>query len=127
MVHGTKTARAPCGRLFVRQVGKLDRPEVRNARSFYDRSIWESRDIKDIETLKRLMREGLKYSSAQSYEDPMLRAAAIDPSGQRRVIVINTGVDRGDPDPMYCTRECGRRHCRRLRRLSRHSAGLPSA
>jgi len=47
----------------VRLVGKLDRPEVRNARSFYDRSIWESRDIRDIETLKRLMREGVKHSS----------------------------------------------------------------
>ena len=38
-------------------------------------------------------------------EDPMLRAAKIDPSGQRRVIVIDTGVERGDPDPTYCTRE----------------------
>ena len=38
-------------------------------------------------------------------EDPMLRAAAIDPSGKRQVYVINTGIDRDDPDPDYCTRE----------------------
>jgi len=47
----------------VRQVGKLDRPEVRNARTFYDRSIWDSRDINDIATLKSLMRNCVKYSS----------------------------------------------------------------
>jgi hypothetical protein len=38
-------------------------------------------------------------------EDPTLRAAQIDRSGQRPVIVINTGIDRSDPDPAFCTRE----------------------
>jgi hypothetical protein len=38
-------------------------------------------------------------------EDPTLRAAEIDRSGQRRVIVIDTGVYRSDPDPAFCTRE----------------------
>jgi hypothetical protein len=47
----------------VRQVGKLDRPEVRNARTFYDRSVWESREINDIAALKGLMRNCVKYSS----------------------------------------------------------------
>jgi len=45
----------------VRQVGKLDRPEVRKARSFYDRSIWRAGTFREIETLKRLMREGVKH------------------------------------------------------------------
>jgi hypothetical protein len=38
-------------------------------------------------------------------ENPMLRAANIGSTAQRRVMVINTGVPRGDPDPEYCTRE----------------------
>ena len=38
-------------------------------------------------------------------EDPVMRAAAIDPTGPRRVIVIDTGVNRQDPDLAFCTRE----------------------
>jgi hypothetical protein len=48
----------------VRQAWKIDHPDSAENRSFYDRSIWESRNIKDEETLKRLMRGAIKYSSA---------------------------------------------------------------
>ena len=33
-----------------------------------------------------------------------MRAAKIDPSGQRRVPVIGIAVHRSDPDPDFCTR-----------------------
>jgi hypothetical protein len=49
----------------VRQIGKIGASrEIRNARTFYDRSIWERRSIKNDEGLKNLMRRGVKYSSA---------------------------------------------------------------
>ncbi len=48
----------------VRQVGKVGQRESRNARSFYDRSIWERRSIRNDEGLKNLMRNGVKNSSA---------------------------------------------------------------
>src|SRR5215472_11148772 len=48
----------------VRQVGKIGSCEQKNPRSFYDRSIWESRDIKNEENLKALMRNAVRYSSA---------------------------------------------------------------
>ena len=48
----------------VRQVGKVGPREIRNARTFFDRSIWERRSIKQDEGLKNLMRNGVKYSSA---------------------------------------------------------------
>ena len=38
-------------------------------------------------------------------EDPSLRAAAINESGRRWPLVIDTGVYRSDPDPQYCSRE----------------------
>jgi antiphage defense system Thoeris ThsB-like protein len=47
----------------VRQVGKIGPREERN-RTFYDRSIWESRNIKTDEGLKNLMREAVRHSSA---------------------------------------------------------------
>jgi len=48
----------------VRQVGKIWPPrEVNHPRAFKDRSIWESRNIKNEENLKNLMREAIKYSS----------------------------------------------------------------
>jgi Thoeris protein ThsB, TIR-like domain len=48
----------------VRQIGKIVPRESRNARTFFDRSIWERRSIKNDEGLKTLMRNGVKYSSA---------------------------------------------------------------
>jgi MTH538 TIR-like domain (DUF1863) len=49
----------------VRQRGKIGpAKESRNARTFYDRSIWERRSIKNDEGLKNLMRNGVKFSSA---------------------------------------------------------------
>jgi MTH538 TIR-like domain (DUF1863) len=48
----------------VRQIGKIGSREQRNPRTFTDRSIWESRDIKNEENLKNLMRQGVCYSSA---------------------------------------------------------------
>jgi hypothetical protein len=48
----------------VRQAWKIEHLDSPENRSFYDRSIWESRNIKDEEILKRLMRAAIKYSSA---------------------------------------------------------------
>lgn len=48
----------------VRQSGKIGSDETKNARDFYDRSIWEQRSISDPDSLKRLMREGVEHSSA---------------------------------------------------------------
>jgi hypothetical protein len=48
----------------VRQIGKIGPRESRNARTFYDRSIWERRRITNDEGLKNLMRNGVKHSSA---------------------------------------------------------------
>jgi hypothetical protein len=48
----------------VRQAWKIDHPDSALMRSFYDRSIWESRKIKDENTLKNLMRNAVQYSSA---------------------------------------------------------------
>jgi hypothetical protein len=47
----------------VRQIGKIGPREQKNPRTFTDRSIWESRDIKNEENLKNLMRQGVRYSS----------------------------------------------------------------
>lgn len=47
----------------VRQFGKVGSEEVKNARDFMDRSIWERSSATDPESLKRLMREGIEYSS----------------------------------------------------------------
>ena len=48
----------------VRQIGKIGPRESRNARTFFDRSLWERRSLKNDEGLKNLMRNGVKYSSA---------------------------------------------------------------
>ena len=48
----------------VRQIGKIGPQESRNARTFFDRSIWERRSITNDEGLKNLMRTGVKQSSA---------------------------------------------------------------
>jgi MTH538 TIR-like domain (DUF1863) len=47
----------------VRQSGKIGYDEEKNPRGFYDRSIWEQRQINDPEGLKRLMREAVEHSS----------------------------------------------------------------
>jgi hypothetical protein len=48
----------------VRQVGKIGPREASNPRTFSDRSIWESRNIKNEENLKNLMRGAIRHSSA---------------------------------------------------------------
>jgi hypothetical protein len=48
----------------VRQAWKIDHPDSALMRTFYDRSIWESRNIKDEKTLKNLMRGAIQYCSA---------------------------------------------------------------
>jgi len=48
----------------VRQAWKIHHPSSALNRSFYDRSIWDSRNIKNDEDLKGLMRGAIKYSSA---------------------------------------------------------------
>ena len=47
----------------VRQIGKIATREPQPP-TFFDRSIWERRSIKNDEGLKTLMRDGVKYSSA---------------------------------------------------------------
>ena len=49
----------------VRNAWKIVRPEYPlGGRTFYDSSLWESRQLEDPETLKRLIREGVGYTSA---------------------------------------------------------------
>lgn len=47
----------------VRQIGKIGPREQKNPRTFSDRSIWESRNIKNEDNLKNLMRHGVRYGS----------------------------------------------------------------
>jgi hypothetical protein len=47
----------------VRQNGKVGSRVIRNSRGFLDRSIWESRNIKNEQHLKRLMSGAVKHSS----------------------------------------------------------------
>jgi MTH538 TIR-like domain (DUF1863) len=48
----------------VRQVGKVGPREQKGPRQFSDRSIWESRDIKNEQNLKNLMLRAVRFSSA---------------------------------------------------------------
>ena len=48
----------------VRQTGKIAPRVQGNPRTFSDRSIWESSNIKNEENLKNLMRQAIRYSSA---------------------------------------------------------------
>jgi hypothetical protein len=48
----------------VRQAWKIDHPDAIRMRSFYDSSLWERRQIEGPEAVKRLIREGVQYTSA---------------------------------------------------------------
>ena len=49
----------------VRNAWKIVRPDsALGGRTFYDSSLWENRQLEDPETLKRLIREGVEYTSA---------------------------------------------------------------
>jgi hypothetical protein len=48
----------------VRQAWKIDHPDAPTIRSFYDSSLWESRQLESSECLKRLIREGVEHTSA---------------------------------------------------------------
>jgi MTH538 TIR-like domain (DUF1863) len=48
----------------VRNSWKITHPDSANNRSFYDSSLWESRKITNDEALKRLIRAGVRYTSA---------------------------------------------------------------
>lgn len=48
----------------VRNVWKIDHPDNALMRSFYDSSLWESKKAEGHETIKRLIREGVQYTSA---------------------------------------------------------------
>jgi hypothetical protein len=48
----------------VRMAWKISHPDSILMRSFYDSSLWESRKLEDDEALKRLIREGVQYTSA---------------------------------------------------------------
>jgi hypothetical protein len=48
----------------VRNVWKIDHPHSEFNRSFYDSSLWESKKLEGEEAIKRLIREGVGYTSA---------------------------------------------------------------
>jgi hypothetical protein len=48
----------------VRNVWKIAHPDNALMRSFYDSSLWESRKLEGDEAVKRLIREGVEYTSA---------------------------------------------------------------
>lgn len=48
----------------VRNAWKIDHPDAPNNRSFLDSSLWESQKLEGDDALKRLIREGVEYSSA---------------------------------------------------------------
>jgi len=48
----------------VRNAWKIDRPESPLMRSFYDSSLWERKQIEGDDAVKRLIREGVGYTSA---------------------------------------------------------------
>lgn len=48
----------------VRNAWKIDHPDSPQMRSFYDSSLWESRQLENPESLKRLIREGVERTSA---------------------------------------------------------------
>jgi hypothetical protein len=48
----------------VRHSWKIDHPDSALMRSFYDSSLWESRKLDGDDALKRLIREGVQYTSA---------------------------------------------------------------
>jgi MTH538 TIR-like domain (DUF1863) len=48
----------------VRNVWKIHHPDNALMRSFYDSSLWESRQPEGDEAIKRLIREGVEYTSA---------------------------------------------------------------
>src|SRR5579885_1279145 len=48
----------------VRKAWKIAHPENALMRSFYDSSLWESRKLEGDDALKRLIREGVRYTSA---------------------------------------------------------------
>ena len=48
----------------VRNAWKIDRPESALMRSFYDSSLWERKQLEGDRLVKRLIREGVGYTSA---------------------------------------------------------------
>lgn len=48
----------------VRQAWKIDHPDAVGMRSFYDSSLWESRQLEASESLKNLIRDGVDHTSA---------------------------------------------------------------
>jgi hypothetical protein len=48
----------------VRNAWKIDHPDSELNRSFYDSSLWESKKLEGDEAIKRLIREGVGYTSA---------------------------------------------------------------
>ena len=48
----------------VRNAWKIDHPDSPQNRSFYDSSLWETGKLTDPEQIKRLIREGVEYTSA---------------------------------------------------------------
>lgn len=48
----------------VRNAWKITHPDSPTMRSFYDSSLWESRKLEGPEAVKRLIREGVEYTSA---------------------------------------------------------------
>jgi hypothetical protein len=48
----------------VRNAWKIDHPDSAVARTFYDSSLWEARELESDDSVKRVIREGVQYTSA---------------------------------------------------------------
>lgn len=48
----------------VRNAWKIDHPDSPQNRSFQDSSLWESKKLEGDDTIKRLIRESVEYTSA---------------------------------------------------------------
>jgi hypothetical protein len=73
----------------VRQAWKIHHPGSAQNRSFYDRSIWQSRNITNEDALKALMRGAIKYSSAVCV---LVGTGAVDGRSTRSAVPLSTSA-----------------------------------
>jgi MTH538 TIR-like domain (DUF1863) len=96
----------------VRNVWKIDHPNNALMRSFCDSSIWEKREIEGDDSLKRLMREAIEYTSvvcvlvgentwASRWVKYEIARSVIDGRGLLAVHINSLNHHRrGQPDPL---------------------------
>lgn len=96
----------------VRNAWKIDHPDSQLARAFYDSSLWETRKLEGDDAVKRLIREGVQYTSAvcvlvgaetwsRRWVKYEIARAVID--GRGLLAVHINGIrhhQRGTPDPL---------------------------